>query len=32
MRVAKRSLERFREKLRRLTKRTRPGKLEDIWS
>jgi group II intron reverse transcriptase/maturase len=30
IRVAKRSLERFREKLRRLTKRTRPGKLEDI--
>jgi group II intron reverse transcriptase/maturase len=29
-RVAKRSLERFREKLRRLTKRTRSGKLEDI--
>ena len=30
IRVAKRSLERFREKLRRLTKRTRSGKLEDI--
>jgi group II intron reverse transcriptase/maturase len=30
IRVAKHSLERFREKLRRLTKRTRPGKLEDI--
>jgi RNA-directed DNA polymerase len=30
IRVAKRSLERFREKLRRLTKRTRTGKLEDI--
>ena len=30
IRVAKRSLERFREKLRRLTNRTRPGKLEDI--
>jgi group II intron reverse transcriptase/maturase len=30
IRVAKRSLERFRERLRRLTKRTRPGKLEDI--
>jgi hypothetical protein len=30
IRVAKRSLERFQEKLRRLTKRTRPGKLEDI--
>ena len=30
IRVAKRSLERFREKLRRLAKRTRPGKLEDI--
>jgi RNA-directed DNA polymerase len=29
IRVAKRSLERFREKLRRLTKRTRSGKLED---
>jgi len=30
IRVAKRSQERFREKLRRLTKRTRSGKLEDI--
>lgn len=30
IRVATRSLERFREKLRRLTKRTRSGKLEDI--
>ena len=30
IRVAKRSLERFREKLRRLTKRTRSGKLEDV--
>jgi RNA-directed DNA polymerase len=30
IRVAERSLERFREKLRRLTKRTRSGKLEDI--
>jgi len=30
IRVAARSLERFREKLRRLTKRTRSGKLEDI--
>ena len=30
IRVAGRSLERFREKLRRLTKRTRSGKLEDI--
>ena len=30
IRVANRSLERFREKLRRLTKRTRSGKLEDI--
>jgi group II intron reverse transcriptase/maturase len=30
IRVAKRSLEHFREKLRRLTKRTRSGKLEDI--
>ena len=30
IRVAKRSLERFREKLRRLTKRTRSGKLENI--
>ena len=30
IRVAKRSLERFREKQRRLTKRTRPGKPEDI--
>jgi RNA-directed DNA polymerase len=30
IRVAGRSLERFRNKLRRLTKRTRPGKLEDI--
>ena len=30
IRVARRSLERFREKLRRLTKRTRSGKLEDI--
>jgi group II intron reverse transcriptase/maturase len=30
IRVAKRSLERFREKLRRLTKRTRSGKLEEI--
>ena len=30
IRVAKRSLERFREKLRRLTKRTRSGKWEDI--
>jgi group II intron reverse transcriptase/maturase len=30
IRVAKRSLERFREKLRRLSKRTRSGKLEDI--
>jgi group II intron reverse transcriptase/maturase len=28
--VAGRSLERFREKLRRLTKRTRSGKLEDV--
>ena len=28
--MAIRSLERFREKLRRLTKRTRSGKLEDI--
>jgi RNA-directed DNA polymerase len=30
IRVAARSLERFREKLRRLTKRTRSGKLEDV--
>jgi RNA-directed DNA polymerase len=30
IRVAKRSLERFQEKLRRLTKRTRSGKLEDL--
>ncbi len=30
IRVAGRSLERFREKLRRLTKRTRTGKLEDL--
>ena len=30
IRVANRSLERFREKLRRLTKRTRSGKLEDV--
>jgi RNA-directed DNA polymerase len=30
IRVAERSLERFREKLRRLTKRTRSGKLEDL--
>jgi group II intron reverse transcriptase/maturase len=30
IRVANRSLERFRDKLRRLTKRTRSGKLEDI--
>jgi RNA-directed DNA polymerase len=30
IRVATRSLERFREKLRRLTKRTRSGKLEDV--
>ena len=30
IRVAKRSLERFREKLRHLSKRTRSGKLEDI--
>ena len=30
IRVAKRSLDRFREKLRRLTKRTRSGKLGDI--
>ena len=30
IRVAKRSQERFRDKLRRLTKRTRSGKLEDI--
>ena len=30
IRVATRSLERFREKLRRLTKRTRTGKLEEI--
>jgi RNA-directed DNA polymerase len=30
IRVAVRSLERFREKLRRLTKRTRSGKLEEI--
>ena len=30
IRVAGRSLERFREKLRRLTKRTRSGKLEDL--
>jgi RNA-directed DNA polymerase len=30
IRVALRSLERFRDKLRRLTKRTRSGKLEDI--
>jgi group II intron reverse transcriptase/maturase len=30
IRVAKRSLERFKEKLRRLTKRTRSGKLEDL--
>ena len=30
IRVANRSLERFREKLRRLTKRTRSGKLGDI--
>jgi len=30
IRVAKRSLERFREKLRRLTKRTRSGKLEEV--
>lgn len=30
IRVANRSRERFCEKLRRLTKRTRPGKLEDV--
>jgi RNA-directed DNA polymerase len=30
IRVAKRALERYREKLRRLTKRTRSGKLEEI--
>lgn len=30
VRVAGRSLERFREKLRKLTKRTRSGKIEDI--
>ena len=30
IRVAARSLERFREKLRRLTKRTRSGKLEEV--
>jgi RNA-directed DNA polymerase len=30
IRVANRSLERFRDKLRRLTKRTRSGRLEDI--
>lgn len=30
IRVAGRSLERFRDKLRRLTKRTRSGKLEDL--
>ena len=30
IRVAGRSLERFREKLRRLTQRTRSGKLEEI--
>jgi group II intron reverse transcriptase/maturase len=30
VRVAERSLERFREKLRKLTKRTRSGKIEDI--
>jgi RNA-directed DNA polymerase len=30
VRVARRSLERFREKLRQLTKRTRSGKIEDI--
>jgi RNA-directed DNA polymerase len=30
IRVAGRSLERFREKLRRLTKRTRSGKLEEV--
>ncbi len=30
IRVANRSLERFREKLRRLTKRTRSGKLEEV--
>jgi group II intron reverse transcriptase/maturase len=30
IRVAKQSLKRFREKLRRLTKRTRPGQLENI--
>jgi RNA-directed DNA polymerase len=30
IRVANRSLERFREKLRRLTRRTRSGKLEEI--
>ena len=30
IRVANRSRERFREKLRRLTKRTRSGKLGDI--
>ena len=30
IRGAGRSLERFREKLRRLTKRTRSGKLEDV--
>jgi len=30
IRVAGRSLERFRDKLRRLTKRTRSGKLEDV--
>jgi RNA-directed DNA polymerase len=30
IRVAARSLERFRDKLRRLTKRTRSGKLDDI--
>ena len=30
IRIAKRSLERFREKLRRLTKRTRSGNLEEV--
>jgi group II intron reverse transcriptase/maturase len=30
IRIADRSLERFRDKLRRLTKRTRSGKLEDL--
>jgi len=30
IRVAKRSLERYRDKLRRLTKRTRSGKLEEV--